>query len=429
MKKAARKAKKGQGESSIAVQATLPIAVLLFTLRRGLREFMVETGMQTLTALLEQERTELCGPRYKHIEGRQASRAGHAPGELVMGGRRVSVRRPRVRSVDGSECELPSWAEFSSEDPLTHRAVEEMLVGVSTRKYKRALEEVPPELNTRGTSKSAVSRRFVAATTAEMQRWMQRSLAQVELASILIDGVAFTDHVILIALGVDRDGEKHVLGMREGATENATACSALFDDLVERGLRTDQSRLFVIDGSKALAKAIRDRFGERALIQRCQVHKKRNVRDQLPEYMRASVSATITQAYATRDVVRATRLLENLARSLDADHPGAASSLREGLAETLTVIRLGLPESFARTFATTNAIENLNGTARRICRNVDRWRDGTMILRWTCAAMQEAEAKFRRVNGAKSGMPILLNALRKNDSRMEQKIDGKAANG
>jgi putative transposase len=420
---------KGQEESALAEQKLLPMAALLFTLRRGLREFAAEAGMQALSVLLEQERTEVCGPRYKHIEDRQASRAGHAAGELVMGGRRVSVRRPRARSGEGKEVTLPSWKQFSAEDPLTNRAVEEMLIGVSTRKYKRALEELPPELKTRGTSKSAVSRRFVAATMSEMERWMHRSLGQIELASILIDGLGFTDHVVLVALGVDTEGRKHVLGLHEGATENATACGELLDNLIHRGVRSDGTKLFVIDGSKALAKAIRDRFGERALIQRCQVHKKRNVRDHLPDYMRSSVSATMSQAYGTRDVVRATKLLENLARSLDADHPGAAASLREGLAETLTVRRLGLPESFARTFATTNAIENLNGTARRIGRNVTHWRDGTMIMRWTCAAMQEAEANFRRVVGAKIGMPGLVNALRKNDARIEQKIDDKTGTG
>ena len=425
MEKAARKPKRGQEESVFAKQKLLPMAALMFTLRRGLREFATEAGMQALAALLEQERTEICGRRYEHVDRRVASRSGHAPGELVMGGRRVGVRRPRVRSVAGKEIALPSWRQFSSDDPLTNRAVEEMIIGVSTRKYDRALEEVPPELRTRGTSKSAVSRRFVAATMAEMGHWMERSLGQIELASILIDGLAFTDHVVLVALGVDANGKKHVLGLHEGATENASACGALLDNVIQRGVRIDASKLFVIDGSKALAKAIRDRFGDRALIQRCQVHKKRNVRDHLPEYMRSSVSATMSQAYKTRDAARATKLLENLARSLDADHPGAAASLREGLAETLTVMRLDLPESLARIFSTTNAIENLNGTARRICRNVTHWQDGTMILRWTCAAVREAETNFRRVSSAKLGMPILFNALRKNDLRIDDKIDAK----
>src|SRR5260370_10126693 len=230
----------------------LPMAALMFTLRRGLREFVAEAGMHALVTLLEEERTELCGPRYKHVEGRKASRAGHAAGELVMGGRRASVRRPRVRSVEGQEAELPSWEQFSSEDPLTNRAVEEMVVGVSTRKYERALEELPPELKTRGAAKTAVSRRFVAATMAEMDTWMQRRLEKLELASILIDGLAFTDHVILVALGVDCDGRKHVLGLHEGATENEAACSALLDNLVARGVGTDRSMLLVIDFWHAL---------------------------------------------------------------------------------------------------------------------------------------------------------------------------------
>jgi transposase-like protein len=236
--------------------------------------------------------------------------------------------------------------------------------------------------------------------------------------------LAFGDErVVLIALGIDTSGKKHVLGIHEGATENAAACGALLDDIIARGVATERSKLFVIDGSKALVKAIRDRFGERALIQRCQIHKKRNVRDHLPEYMRSSVSATMSQAHQTRDAVRATKLLENLARSLDAEHPSAAASVREGLGETLTVVRLGLPLQLGRVLSTTNAIENLNSTARDVCRRVKHWRSGEMILRWTCAAMREAESKFRRVQGFKGGLPLLLNALHRNDERIDGKPD------
>jgi putative transposase len=420
MGKGAKKAERGQVEN---VQALLPIAALAFTLRRGLREFVVQSGMKALGDLLEQERTDLCGPRYKHEPERAPSRAGFATGELAMGGRRVQVRRPRART-DERELELPTWKQFSSEDPLNARALEEMVIGVSTRKYRRALEELPPEVKERGTSKSAVSRRFVAATQKELATWLGRDLGNIDLAAVMIDGLAFGDErVVLIALGIDRVGKKHVLGIHEGATENAAACGALLDDIVARGVATKRSKLFVVDGSKALVKAIRDRFGERALIQRCQVHKKRNVRDHLPEYMRSTVSATMSQAYQTRDAVRATKLLENLARSLDADHPSAAASVREGLAETLTVVRLGLPQQLCRVLSTTNAIENLNSTARDVCRRVKHWRSGEMILRWTCAAMREAETKFRRVQGFKGGMPLLINALQKNDDRIDGKLD------
>lgn len=419
MGKGARKSERGQERNA---QALLPIAALAFTLRRGMREFVVESGMKVLAQLLEQERTELCGPRYKHEPERATYRAGHVRGELVMGGRRVGMRRPRVRTAEGEQ-QLPSWEQFSSEDPLNERALEEMVIGVSTRKYRRALEDLPPEIEERGTSKSAVSRRFIAATGKQLSAWLNRDLSELELATIMIDGLAFGDErVVLIALGVDGVGQKHILGIHEGATENAAACGALLDDLIARGVATNRSRLFVVDGAKALVKTIRDRFGERALIQRCQVHKKRNVRDHLPEYMRSSVSATMSQAYQTRDVVRATKLLENLARSLEGEHPSAAASVREGLAETLTVIRLQLPRQICRIFSSTNAIENLNGTARDICRRVKRWRSGEMILRWTCAAMREAEKKFRRVQGYK-GMPVLLAALQKNDERIDGKLD------
>lgn len=421
MGKIARKQNRGQEES---LQRLLPMAALAFTLRRDLREFIVDSGMKVLDVMLEQERTELSGPRYQHQAKRTSHRAGFATGELAMGGRRVQVRRPRVRSEDERELELPSWKRFSSEDPLNARALEEMVIGVSTRKYRRALEDLPPEVKERGTSKSTVSRRFIAATTKALAKWLKRDIGQLNLTSIMIDGLSFgTEHVVLIALGIDVSGRKHVLGIHEGATENAAACGALLDDLIARGLTTNRSRLFIVDGAKAIVKSIRDRFGERALIQRCQVHKKRNVREHLPEYMRSSVSATMSQAYQTRDVVRATKLLENLARTLDADHPSAAASVREGLAETLTVHRLSLSAQLCRVLATTNAIENLNSTARNICRRVKHWRGGKMILRWTCAAMREAEAKFHRVQGAKGGMPFLVNALLKNDGRIDQKLD------
>jgi transposase-like protein len=428
MKKAAKKKTEGQVESF--GQRMLPIAAVMFTLRRGLREFVVEAGVQALDALLEDERTQVCGERYRHDAERRAMRAGHAPGELVMGGRKVRVSRPRARTADGSEeLTLPSWRTFSMEDPLERDAVEKMLVGVSTRKYRRALDPVPPEIDEFGTSKSAVSSRFVAATKRQLDDWLGRDLSSIRLASIMIDGLSFDEHVVLIALGIDTDGKKHVLGLHEGATENAASCGALLDDIIGRGLSTQSSLLFVIDGAKALCKAVVTRFGQRALIQRCQVHKSRNVREHLPDELHRSVAATMRQAYATRDHKAAKRQLENLARQLDEEHPSAAASVREGLAETLTVIRLGLPPAFARTFATTNPIENLNSTARWTCRNVKRWRSGSMIVRWACAAMREASTGFRAIKGATSGMPLLLKALRDHDALLDRGIDAAAQAG
>jgi putative transposase len=290
-----------------------------------------------------------------------------------------------------------------------------MLVGVSTRRYARSLEPLPSGLKVRGIGKSAVSERFVIGTARKLSGLLQRRCEELQLIAVMIDGVRFADHVVLAAVGVDRSGKKHVLGLREGATENAASCKALLADLVERGLPTDRTLLFVIDGAKALHRAVADIFGERALIQRCRQHKKRNVTEALPERMRAWVLSAMSQAYATRDAKRARRLLENLARRLERDHPGAAASLREGLEETLTVMRLDLPESLERVLSSTNLIENLFSRVREIARRVKRWQGGTMILRWTAAGVLEAERNFRKIAGYRA-LPKLVAALRAHDS-------------
>lgn len=400
----------------------LIIPSLATVLRAELHEFVVSAGMRVVHELLEADRAAICGPRYEHPATRKASRAGHAPGELVLGGRRVQVKRPRARTVDGREVTLPSWARFSDEDPLDRRAVEQMVIGVSTRKYRRSLEPIADDVKSRGVSKSSVSRRFVKRTMAALDAWLRRPLGELDLAAVMIDGVHVDKHVILIAIGIDSSGNKHVLGLREGATENAVSCTNLLADLRQRGLRTDRSMLFVIDGGKALRKAVRDVFGDRGVVQRCQVHKKRNVLEELPEEMRKSIGAALSEAYQSTDVARARRLLQHCANSLKSSHPSAAASLREGLDETLTVMGFGLPRALERTLATTNPIENLMNAVRRVSGRVKRWRGGTMILRWMGAALGEAQKGFRRLKGH-AGMKKLVAALRANDERLEQGID------
>jgi transposase-like protein len=390
-------------------------------LRKTVLDTVMEAGMEALREMLEEERSKLCGPRYAHGVEREAWRAGYAPSELAMGGRRVSIPRPRVRSKAG-EVPLPSWERFASEDPLSQRAVEQVMVGVSTRKYARSLEPMPPSMKTRGASRSAVSRRFVESTAEHLERLMKENLSRIDLVAVIIDGLHVGDYLILVALGIDAAGNKHVLGLYEGATENATACKGLLADLESRGMRTDRSLLFVIDGSKALYSAIRAVFGERALVQRCQVHKRRNVEDHLPEGMKLTIGRAITKAYRSRDPQRAERILEGLARQLEREHPQAAASLREGLAETLTVLNMELPEWLERTLATTNPIENLNGSIRRITRNVKRWDDGRMVLRWVAASLAEARKGFRKLRGYK-GMPKLMAALRAHDAALGITLD------
>jgi transposase-like protein len=292
-----------------------------------------------------------------------------------------------------------------------------MLVGVATRQYARSLEPLAADVVSRGTSKSAVSRRFVAKTRAQLETWQAAPLDDVDLVGLLLDGVHVGEHCLIVALGIAADGGKHALGMWEGSTENATVCQSLLSNLQSRGLRTDRSLLVILDGSKALRKAVRETFGEVALVHRCQIHKMRNILDHLPERQRPWVKAILQRAYGSADVLTAKRLLQDLARRLDVDHPSAAESVREGLEETLTILALGLSERLRRSLATTNAAESLISRTRHVKRNVKRWRGGQMVLRWAAAGVLEAVKGFRRLKGHKD-MPKLVAALRARDQQL-----------
>ena len=312
---------------------------------------------------------------------------------------------------------MPTFRAFAGDDPLNRRVVEQMLVGVATRQYGRSLEPLGPDVRTRGTSKSAVSRRFVAQTQAHLDAWRATPLAELDLAVLLLDGVHVGTHCIVVALGIDVTGQKHALGVWEGATENTTVCQGLLTNLQSRGLRTDRSLLVILDGAKALHTAVTQTFGAAAVLQRCQIHKQRNVLEYLPQAQRPWVKAILTRAYTHRDVTPARRLLQDLARRLDADHPSAAASVREGLDETLTVIGFGLSARLQRSLATTNAAESLLSRTRHVKRHVKRWRGGAMVLRWVAAGVLEATTGFRRVNGCKD-MPQLVAALRARDAQL-----------
>jgi transposase-like protein len=394
----------------------LPLVDLLVDTRAELMELAVASGLQVLTTMLEEDRTAICGRRYQHQEGRQASRAGTVPSEVVLGGRKVAIRRPRVRA-HGTEVSLPTFQLMASEDPLNRRIVEQMLVGVATRQYARSLEPLPSTLTTRGASKSAVSRRFVAKTATQLTAWRATALDALDLVALLIDGVHIGEHCIVVALGIDHTGAKHALGLWDGSTENAAVCQSLLADLQSRGLRTERSLLVILDGSKALHTAVTQTFGAAALIHRCHVHKLRNILEHLPEGQRPWVRAIVTRAYKHAEVTTARRLLQDLARRLDDRYPSAAASVREGLDETLTVIALGLSDRLRQSLATTNAIESLISRTRHVKRNVKRWRGGHMVLRWTAAAVLEAVKGFRRLKGHKD-MPKLVAALRARDQEL-----------
>jgi len=394
----------------VTVQLPLPVLDVLADTRTAFFGLCLDAGQQVLRTLMEQEREQLCGPKNVPNPDRRAYRGGSVRGEVTLGGRRILVPRLRARSVDGHEVELPSFAYAARRDPL----------GVTTRKYRRALDPLPAGVGERTVSKSSVSRRFVALTSAQLTTWLAQPLDGLDVRIILIDGLHFRDHVILVALGVDSQGRKHVLALREGTTENATVCKALLADVRERGLDLERPVLFVIDGGTGLRKAIRETCGPTAVVQRCQVHKRRNVLEHLPESLRPRVRRVLDEAYGLADAALAKRRLAQLAAGLDHTHPGAAASLREGLEETLTLQRLGITGALYRTLRSTNAIENLNGLVGHFVRNVRRWRNGRMLVRWIATGLQEVGRTFRRLRGHRE-LAALIRALDRMamDSRKE----------
>ena len=374
---------------------------LVGSAKEGLLALSVGVGLGVLAELLEEEVIEVVGPCGRHDPERVAVRHGHEPGEVTLGGRRVAVERPRVRTADGqAEVRLATYEHFADRDPLSRIVLERMLAGVSTRRYRRTQEPVGSEVeqDARSTSRSAVSRTFVERTRRALGELMSRRLDDVRLAVMMLDGLELQGRTNIVALGITTDGVKIPLGLWEGSTENATVATALLADLVERGLDPEQGILFVIDGAKALRKAIRSVFGE-VPVQRCIRHKERNVLDHLPERDRPAVKQRLRRAWALEDHDRALDQLRLLAGELERTHPGAAGSLREGIEETLTLTRLGITGSLKRTLQSTNPCESMLEIVRRTQRNVKRWSSGEMALRWTAAGMLEAERQFRRIIG------------------------------
>ncbi len=370
--------------------------------KEGLLALSVGVGLGVLHEIMETEVDEVVGPKSKHNPDRRAVRHGHDGGEVTLGGRRVPISRPRVRSADDEhELSLDTYRHFADRDPLTAVVLERMLAGVSTRRYGRTGEPVGADVvdASRSTSKSAVSREFVSRTREHLIELMSRALGDVRLAALMLDGIELKGRCCVVALGIDTDGVKHPLGLWDGSTENATVATTLLANLVERGLDVEQGVLVVLDGAKALRKAVRDVLGVHTPVQRCIRHKERNVLDHLAERDRSQVKRRLRQAWALDDYDQALERLRGLAGELDRSHPGAAASLREGLEETLTVTRLGVRGALRKTLASTNPCESMIDTVKRTSRNVKRWQNGDMCLRWTAAGMLEAERQFRRVIG------------------------------
>ena len=388
-------------EAAVPEQVIVSMAEIAESAKEGLLALAVGTGLQVMAAMFEGDVARLCGPGGKHNPERAGYRHGTEAGSVTLGGRRLAVTRPRVRAADGSgELHLPSYDLFSSTEVLGQLALEKMLAGLSSRRYVRGLEPAGRAVGdaAASVSKSAVSRRFVAATETALAGLMSKRLDDLDLVAFMVDGVHFGEHTCVVALGIGIDGTKHPLAVEEGSTENATLVTDLITGLRDRGLDVTKPVLAVLDGAKALSSAVK-KVLDKPVIQRCQQHKIANVRDKLPDKLRAVTEKRMRQAYHAESALKAEAELEALARELGKTHPGAASSLREGMAETLTILRLGVPPTLARTLRSTNSIESMIEICREHSKNVKRWRDGTMALRWCAAGMVEAGHQFRRVNG------------------------------
>jgi transposase-like protein len=404
---------KGQLVERLAGKVGDQLELFASRMREGLLAASVAIGLEVMGELMAAEVTELAGPKGKHDPARGAYRHGAEDGTVVLGGRKLPVHRPRVREVGGTELHLESYDTFSAVDLLTEHTVAAMLAGLSTRRYAASLEPVGAAVveDAVATSRSAVSRRFRAATADRLAAFRTTDLSDRDWLICFVDGFDFAAHTMVAALGVTADGTKVPLGVVEGSTENATVVRGLISDLRDRGLTAEGGILFVLDGGKALRRAVKDVYGDRALVQRCRIHKERNVLDHLPAREQAWVRAKLHRAWSNPDADESQRDLETLAHQLDKVNPDAANSLREGLAEMFTVTRLNVTGALLRTVSSTNPVESMIEILRNRSRNVKHWRDGDMRLRWAAGGMLAAQEQFRRVRGY-GQLPALQAAIR-----------------
>jgi putative transposase len=394
-------------ESNPNIQMFLPLAEIVAMLQAGVGNLMREAGLLLMTGVMEEEVRHLVGERYEQNPDRQANRWGKEQGYCVIDGQKVPIARTRVRSQSGSEVKLGSYEMFQRSGPLQAAVWDKMVRGLSTRNYGPVVKDFASAY---GVEKSAVSENFIEASREKLKELLERPLGDLKFCAVLIDGTPFRDRQMIVALGIGCDGRKTVLGLREGATENTAVVNSLLSELVERGLDFSTPRLYILDGGKALAAAVKRHAGEAGFIQRCQVHKKRNVVDHVPEQYKADVKRKLQNAYAMVEYDAAKKALESLHRELMHINPSAARSLAEGMEETLTVHRLRVPQQLRRTLSCTNVIESAFSIVETVCRNVKRWRDGDHIERWVASGLMVAERQFRKVIGYQQ-IPMLLSTF------------------
>jgi putative transposase len=390
-----------------AVQMMLPLAEMVGWLRKGVGELIRQAGLQLMDLMMQEEVRELVGERSQRQAERTASRWGNERGYCVVMGQKVPIQRPRVRTTDDKEVRLGSYEMFHRGEPLTETVWEKLMLGLSTRKYDQAIRQFTEAY---GLEKSAISEHFIEASRKKLKEMMERRLDKTRLCALLIDATPFAGQQMVAALGIDEYGRKMILGIRQGATENATVVGELLAELVERGFDFTEPRLYILDGAKALSAAVKKHAGESAAIQRCQVHKRRNVLDHLTDEQKPDVAKKLNAAYALEDYAAAKQALNTVHRELMDLNPSAARSLGEGMEETLTVHRLHLPMQLRKTMASTNVIESAFSIVEQVCKNVKRWHGGDQRERWVGSGLMVAEKQFRRITGYKL-IPVLIKEL------------------
>jgi len=410
------------GNSETIFEAVMSLAEDLRDSYETIKSYAAKAAITVMQALMEMETEEIAGKRYKHDPERAANRWGSGQGHVIFGGRKMRLKRPRARHVNGCEARLETYGKFRAGSRIQGDIERRVVRRVSTRNYEGVIDDIQEGY---GIKKSSVSRQWKAVSAKKVREVMERPLGDLELLAIMIDGIHFHEYLLVAAVGVDISGRKHVLGLWSGATENSTVCGALLDNLIERGLDSGKKYLFVIDGSKALKKGIMERFGERAIIQRCIVHKERNVLDHIPKKYHAIVRLKLRAAWSMKSYDDAKDALGKVVSHLRGINVSAAASLEEAFEETLTLHRLRLPDLLRKSLRSTNIIESCFSTTRDLCRNVKRWRNSDMALRWGGAMLLEAEKKFRRIRGCRS-MAVLASALGRSDVQSKT-IDKKAA--
>ena len=404
-------------DNKVVMELDVNMAGLIESLPRMVEELALNAGLLAINAIINAECEEKAGKKHARNPHRTANWWGNEDGVVRHDGQMVPFERPRLRGKNGKEVVLETYREFQNPTDMNRMVAKRFLLGLSSRNYEESVRQL---IKGYGLTKSSVSRKVAKATAEQMRQLMERDLSGLEFCVIFIDGTNYKEHLLVVAIGVDTEGRKHVLGLREGATENRELCMGLLEDMARRGLDTSGDYLFILDGSKGLRSAVTRMFGADTNVQRCQVHKIRNVCGHLPKKHQSEITRRIKAAYKMSRYDDAKESLDITVSWLERLNPSAAESLKEGMEETLTVHRLGITGYIRKTLSSTNVIESCFSITSTITGRVKRWQGNDMVQRWAATSLLRAESKFKRVKGYRD-IPKVIAALKQHKNLDLQK--------